>query len=541
MWRPTLVTVAVAAIAACCTTTATALPGADMPYDLQSPQWSYYLEAMRAEAWPACPFRFLSFVDAKNSSLINLWNGNGDNQQFDLVPEKSGSAGARRFRLRASNGGERYLAVTSGACDVNDATVELKAATTAAATAADDDLMLWEATPASQQPGHYTVTSVARAACAGSNTLGFPQTCVNSGPDAVGLVANTTSNGSSTSSNATVASWRFFPASPPPAFIQPRASDRLCPDPFAWFAEDVQEYRLVCTGVWLPLFKATTFNTSTVFAFTGPAISSDHVPKWLNNSARWAPENRLKTSSTEGAANFLLVSDQQPSGPHRVGYAVSRHGPDAQEWDAFSPNFLQLSPGTSGDIDAHFFDDPMTNETYLVWKSDDNRIGMLTTRIWIQKIFLNVSSGTIDQQSEPQVIMDSAGLWWAPSFVTNGTLAEGPEMMYYDGYYYLFFAAGRYDDYSYTEGVARAKSPFGPFEKMMVPLLSTGIVGYNDGKKLQGPGHGALVSVPPNSAEQRHFIIYHAHPAGPKCLRSAYIMEFHFVNGWPAVVAETHQ
>jgi beta-xylosidase len=109
---------------------------------------------------------------------------------------------------------------------------------------------------------------------------------------------------------------------------------------------------------------------------------------------------------------------------------------------------------------------------------------------------LNVSSGTIDQQSEPQVIMDSAGLWWAPSFVTNGTLAEGPEMMYYDGYYYLFFAAGRYDDYSYTEGVARAKSPFGPFEKMMVPLLSTGIVGYNDGKKLQGPGHGALVSVP---------------------------------------------
>jgi hypothetical protein len=84
-----------------------------------------------------------------------------------LVPEKSGSSGARRFRLRASNGGERYLAVTSGACNVNDATVELKAAIAAAT-----DLMLWEATRVAAARSLRTVTSVARAAYAETNTLG---------------------------------------------------------------------------------------------------------------------------------------------------------------------------------------------------------------------------------------------------------------------------------------------------------------------------------------------------------------------------------
>ena len=54
------------------------------------------------------------------------------------------------------------------------------------------------------------------------------------------------------------------------------------------------------------------------------------------------------------------------------------------------------------------------------------------------------------------------------------------------GYYYLFFAAGKFCTASYAEGVARATSVWGPFEKLPVPLLSTGITGRTGGQKITG-------------------------------------------------------
>lgn len=43
----------------------------------------------------------------------------------------------------------------------------------------------------------------------------------------------------------------------------------------------------------------------------------------------------------------------------------------------------------------------------------------------------------------------------------GGTLIEAPEVVKHGGYYYLFFAAGRYCQESYSEGVARSKSIWG--------------------------------------------------------------------------------
>lgn len=77
----------------------------------------------------------------------------------------------------------------------------------------------------------------------------------------------------------------------------------------------------------------------------------------------------------------------------------------------------------------------------------------------------------------------------------GGSLVEAPEIIKVGAYYYLFFAAGMFCQASYAEGglyarfgcisllgVARSTSLFGPYEKLLVPFLSTGIVGNGAGK-----------------------------------------------------------
>ena len=103
------------------------------------------------------------------------------------------------------------------------------------------------------------------------------------------------------------------------------------------------------------------------------------------------------------------------------------------------------------------------------------------------------------------------------------------------GWYFLFFAAGRFCQESYAEGVARSKDIWGPYEKLPIPLLSTGIVGYDgrDRVKMVGPGHASF----PLTSDGATLIVWHA-SAGHNCHRRAYIarLEWEEVDGgWPRV------
>ena len=57
------------------------------PYE-PSAGWTYYFEAAHpgspATAWPACPFRFLSYPSSCDA--VNLWRGAGVNQRWTLAP-----------------------------------------------------------------------------------------------------------------------------------------------------------------------------------------------------------------------------------------------------------------------------------------------------------------------------------------------------------------------------------------------------------------------------------------------------------------------
>lgn len=72
--------------------------------------WTYYLEAVRENAWPSCQYRFLSHPDACGNAVgADLWMGAGINQQWTLV-----SAGNGNFYLRADCG---YYLSYSGDCN----------------------------------------------------------------------------------------------------------------------------------------------------------------------------------------------------------------------------------------------------------------------------------------------------------------------------------------------------------------------------------------------------------------------------------------
>lgn len=475
----------------------------EFPYELVD-GWTYYLEGVRAQSWPSCAYRFLSYNAGHTDTAVNLWNGAGVNQDFTL--RSTTHKGEVVYTLHARD--DRVLVAAS---DCSSTSLRLLP------SAGHDNTTeaFWTATAVGTQPGHFEWRAVARLRC-NTSFLGYPDACTSSTPDSVMAV-----------SSDRKASWRAFAASAPRKFTQPASTHRLCADPFAWFAEEQSEYRLTCTGGWIPFFSSTSLNTSTVWNDMGTALDPDvPPPAWANSSNRWAPESRRR-----GDLNFMIVSIEQPSGTHKLGSVVAKGAPDARAYTHYAPNYLPLTELPTGDIDGHLFDDPVTGHTYVVWKTDDNAQGLKYTRIWAQRIVLNETSERIDLLDAKVEILNSDGLWWAPSFVKDGTLVEGPEMLYYDGYYYLFFAAGQYNGPTYTEGVARSLSVTGPFEKMMVPLLSTELVGYDGGKKLQGPGHGAIVQV-----HNTTYIVVAAHTTQKPLNRKAYIMTIEFHRGWPLAV-----
>ena len=276
--------------------------------------------------------------------------------------------------------------------------------------------------------------------------------------------------------------------------------------------------------------------------------------------------------------NVLFFSDDQKAdGRHRVGWAMSSKDGDAMagSWKEYAAKALDLGGAKGGEIDQRARapirtgelragnchsppppnpqpspstpgSTPVTPSTaaphagetvrlptgrrspvasadlfrdtdgtvYLLWKTDDNSVGAVTTRIFGQQI--SVDASKVSLIGSKQLLMDSSGLWWADSWVAGGSLIEGPELVKHGGYYYLFFAAGKYCQPDYAEGVARSKSIWGPYEKLPVPLLSTGMVGYSqNGEKLIGPGHASFVLDP---ATGHYYATYHA-SKGSDCNR----------------------
>lgn len=459
------------------------------PYNLAD-GWTYYIEAVRTQNWPDCAYRFLSYPSTCDK--IDMWNAAGGNEQFTLE-----AVSADTFYLKTSCG--RYLSYPS---DCSSATVD-----TWAEAGINQQFRIYQADSPQFQ---FYLQAVGRSTC-DKKYLSFPAPCTTGGPDLVDLWSGA----------GVDQRFRFHPVASSTRHNHAINSDAGCADPFSWRGSD-GNYHLVCTDGNLGLSISDSITNTAVFKQQGSALGGN-PPPWAQNANRWAPEN-----IEMNGVNTLFVASPDSAGIHRVGWVQSGSS-NPNSWTRYSPSALNLGQTAGGEIDAHVFRDPSNNSTFLLWKSDDNNAGWTYTRIWAQQV--SISAGAVIQQGAPQVIMDSTGLWWASSWTPGGSLIEGPEMVKVGDWYYLFFAAGRYCQDDYYEGAARSKSIFGPFEKMPVPLLSTGMTGYANGAKIVGPGHGTFVQV-----KDQLWVIYHA-SAGENCNRMPFIDSLIFggSDGWPVV------
>lgn len=469
--------------------------------------WTYYIEANRASAWPSCQYRFLSYPSSCDD--INLWNGAGINQQVTLEPTSYGDS---TFFLKLSCG--KYLSYP-GDCNQHKVDTWGQAGINQA----------FRFVPSGSGPFEYFLEAYGRQNCP-FKWLSFPVACTSNKPDLLDLWSGAGAE----------QTFRIHPAATKNPIRHQWNSNSPCADPFFWYSKNTSKYQAVCTGGKLGLLQGDTIGPLALFKSIGQALGGSPPPWDRRENARWAPEN-IEVTIGQNQYNVIFFANEADDGKHRVGWSYSIRGPRPDSWDFYAPNFMDLGGAPGGDIDAHVFHDGPSY--YLVWKTDDNNVGDRVTRIWVQQLSFSAAQdsssavpklnvGLVGQRRE---VLDSTGLWWSDSWVSGGSLIEGPEVVKNGGYYYLFFASGKYCEASYMEGVARSTNIFGPYEKMLIPLLSTGIVGNVNNQKLLGPGHSSYLQ---DIRTQDWFTVFHASTgADAQCVRYPFITRITFANGWP--------
>lgn len=227
-------------------------------------------------------------------------------------------------------------------------------------------------------------------------------------------------------------------------------------------------YYLVSTGGTFPIRRSQDL---VHWKETGAALLETGRAPWSPSGDRnWAPE----IHPVGGRFVAYYTASSRPVPTRRDPLAIGAAWAD----DVLGPyHHLErplVEPGPYGVIDAtQFTDDDGT--PYLYWKTDGNCCGA-PTEILAQQLAPDGLS--LAASSQPTVVLRN-DLGW------EGAVVEAPWVVRRGDDYYLFYSANDYHE-PYATGVARARSPFGPFEKQPLPLLSSNAW-------VQGPGHGSLV------------------------------------------------
>jgi xylan 1,4-beta-xylosidase len=203
-------------------------------------------------------------------------------------------------------------------------------------------------------------------------------------------------------------------------------------------------------------------------------------PAWAANSL-WAPE----LVSDRGRYR-LFYAGRKPHGPLCV--AVASATQPAGPWQDHGPLVCQ----PDGSIDAAF----ARNEQgvpYLIWKEDGNSRHQ-PTPIWAQRL----TADLLHVRGPKHQLITNDAPW-------EGGVVEGPFVLRHDGYFYLFYAGDRCCGATcdYAEGVARAKSLLGPWQKNPAnPIIAAN-------EHWRCPGHGSVARAP----DGQDVLIYHAYRA----------------------------
>jgi GH43 family beta-xylosidase len=259
-----------------------------------------------------------------------------------------------------------------------------------------------------------------------------------------------------------------------------------CPDPGVIVLPSASQadhtrFAMVCTGGSFPI--RISDDLVTWKSAPGAAILPSGKAAWSANGGRnWAPEIH-KVGATYVAYYTAVNGNNVLS----IGCASAT--------DPFGPYTDRGSPlveASVGVIDATFFEDT-DGKRYLYYKIDGNSVGQRTP-IYVRELSadgLSFAPGS----SAVEVLNNDQATW-------EGGVVEAPWVVKHGGDYVMFYSGNVYDD-RYRTGVAKAKSPKGPFTKRSTPILA-------NNAKWVGPGHGTVLHL-----HGRDWFFHHAWPALP--------------------------
>ena len=141
-----------------------------------------------------------------------------------------------------------------------------------------------------------------------------------------------------------------------------------------------------------------------------------------------------------------------------VGAAVSETGDPFGRYLDIGRPLVSSRESMGGVIDPHYFKDPPTGRSYLLWK-EDKPLALQTSIIMIRELH---PSGLHFIGKPVEILASSLG-----NLLEERLVAEAPWLMYRGGNYYLFYSSAWFSEMKYHIRVAVSKSVFGPFYRLV--------------------------------------------------------------------------
>ena len=181
--------------------------------------------------------------------------------------------------------------------------------------------------------------------------------------------------------------------------------------------------------------------------WTPPADPLPTLPSWASAGLTWAPGvmrigNEFVMYYTVHSASLneqciSVATSPTPGGP----YTDTSAGP------------LICQTADGGSIDPNPYQDPVSGNLYLLWKSDDNSIGQMT-HIWGQP--LSPDGMTLAAGTSPTLLLTQSAAWQSPAI-------EGPTVVQRGQTFYLFYGANSYSSSKSGIGYATSGSLLGSY------------------------------------------------------------------------------
>lgn len=289
-----------------------------------------------------------------------------------------------------------------------------------------------------------------------------------------------------------------------------------CADPAVM--RDGAKWYLTCTGGdgqgnLFPIYASTNL---LAWERVGEVFKKGQVPTWANGNW-WAPE--LHHLGGKFVAVFNAKSKTTGKNAVGIAFGASPKGPFVDKGSAL------VSYPSYSSIDAHLIHDD-AGKPVLYYKNELEKNGQGADVIRVVRL---TEDGRATKGDAKTVL--TTGQKW------EGGVVEGGWVTKRGGFYYLFYSGNAYCNGTYAVGVARSRSPFGPFDKKGGPILKSGA-------RWAGPGHNAITTGP----DGRTWIVYHAYKLSegePRCQeptndndkRHTLVDRITWKNGWPVVNA----